>query len=137
MPRPSQTKLKQPPLPFEVWALVGAGFCVAMGYGVLAPAIPQFATEFGVSNFWASAIVSAFALMRLVAAPPAGWLVTRFGERRTHASGLTIVALSTAACVFAADFTQLLVLRALGGIGSATFGAIALYHLLGATKKEG
>ena len=39
--------------------------------------------------------------MRLVAAPPAGLLVQRVGERRVYISGLVIVALSTGACAFA------------------------------------
>lgn len=112
-------------IPFEVWALVAGGFAVALGYGVVAPALPQYALAFGVSNFAASAIVSAFALMRLVSAPLAGRLVTRFGERRTYITGLLIVAVSSGACVFAADYTQLLVLRAVGGIGSSMFTVAA------------
>ena len=64
MPRRRHT-----PLPIEVWALVAGAFAVALGYGVVAPAIPQYAHAFGVSNAAASGIVSAFALMRLVGAP--------------------------------------------------------------------
>lgn len=112
-------------VPFEVWALVAGGFAVALGYGVVAPALPQFALEFGVSNFAAAAIVSAFAFMRLIGAPFAGRLVNRLGERRTYLTGLIIVAVSSGACVFAGDYTQLLVLRAVGGIGSAMFSIAA------------
>lgn len=108
-----------------MWALVAGGFAVALGYGVVAPAIPQFALEFGVSNFAASAIVSAFALMRLVAAPLAGWLVGRFGERRTYTVGILIVALSTGAAALAVNYPQFLVLRGAGGLGSAMFTVAA------------
>ncbi|MBO1902915.1 MFS transporter [Leucobacter weissii] len=123
-------------IPFEVWALVAGGFAVALGYGVVAPAIPQFALEFGVSNFAAAAIVSAFALMRLVSAPLAGMLVQRFGERRTHITGLLIVAVSSGACVFAADYTQLLLLRAAGGIGSSMFTVAASALLIKVSPLE-
>ena len=112
-------------LPFEVWALVAGGFAVALGYGVVAPAIPQFALEFGVSNFAASAIVSAFALMRLVGAPLAGWIVSRFGERTTYTVGILIVALSTGVSALAANYPQFLVLRGAGGVGSAMFTVAA------------
>lgn len=115
---PSHSRIR---LPFEVWALVAGGFAVALGYGVVAPAIPQFALEFGVSQFAASAIVSAFALMRLAGAPLGGWMVTRFGERRTYTIGILLVALSTGAAAFAADYAQFVVLRGAGGIGSAMF----------------
>lgn len=112
-------------LPFEVWALVAGGFAVALGYGVVAPAIPQFALEFGVSNFAASAIVSAFALMRLLSAPLAGWVVNRLGERRTYSMGILIVALSTGAAAFAMNYPQFVVLRGAGGIGSTMFTVAA------------
>lgn len=112
-------------LPFEVWALVAGGFTVALGYGVVAPAIPQYALEFDVSNLAASAIVSSFALMRLLSAPLAGWLVARLGERRTYTIGLLIVAVSTGACALAMTYPQLLVLRAAGGIGSSMFTVAA------------
>lgn len=119
------TKPAKTPLPFEVWALVAGGFAVALGYGVVAPAIPQFALEFGVSNFAASVIVSAFALMRLVSAPLAGWLVSKVGERRTYTVGILIVALSTGAAAFAANYTQFVFLRGAGGVGSAMFTVAA------------
>ncbi|MGI8393417.1 MFS transporter [Leucobacter sp. W1038] len=122
-PRPARPPRAK--LPFEVWALVAGGFTVALGYGVVAPAIPQYALEFGVSNLAASAIVSAFALMRLVSAPLAGWLVSRFGERRTYTVGLLIVAVSTGACALAMTYPQLLLLRGAGGIGSAMFTVAA------------
>ncbi len=108
-------------LPFEVWALVAGGFAVALGYGVVAPAIPQFALEFGVSNFAASAIVSAFALMRLLGAPLAGLVIDRIGERRSYTIGILVVALSTGAAAFAMSYPQFLVLRGAGGLGSALF----------------
>lgn len=120
----------RPRLPFEVWALVAGGFTVALGYGVVAPAIPQFALEFGVSNFAASAIVSAFALMRLVSAPLAGWVVGRWGERRTYIIGILIVAASTGASALAANYAQFVVLRGVGGIGSTMFTVAATALLI-------
>lgn len=100
--------------------LIGA-LSVALGYGVVAPALPQLARSFDVSFTAASSIVSAFALMRLIFAPGAGWIVARIGERLTYVSGLLIVAASTGACALAVNFTQLLVLRSIGGIGSIMF----------------
>lgn len=104
---------------------MAGGFAVALGYGVVAPAIPQFALEFGVSNFAASAIVSAFALMRLLSAPLAGWMVARFGERRSYTVGILIVAISTGAAAVAMNYSQFLILRGAGGVGSAMFSVAA------------
>lgn len=126
-------------LPFEVWALVLGAFTVALGYGVVAPAIPQFALEFGVSNFAASAIVSAFAGMRLVSAPLAGWVVAKFGERTTYTVGILIVAVSTGAAALAQDYTQFVILRGAGGVGSIMFtvAATALLVKLSPTNARG
>jgi predicted MFS family arabinose efflux permease len=84
-------------LPREVWVLIAANVVVALGYGVVAPVLPQYARHFGVSISAATFVISAFALMRLLGAPPAGLLVQRSGERRVYITGLLIVALSTGA----------------------------------------
>ncbi|MFA5708416.1 MFS transporter [Mycolicibacterium sp.] len=116
----------QPKLPSEVWVLIASNAVIALGYGVVAPVLPEYARHFGVSISAATFVITAFALMRLVFAPAAGLLVQRLGERRIYVSGLVIVALSTAACAFAQSYWQLLLFRSLGGIGSTMFFISAL-----------
>lgn len=113
-------------LPREVWVLIAANVVVALGYGVVAPVLPQYARHFGVSISASTFVISAFALMRLVAAPPVGLLVQRSGERRVYITGLLIVAVSTGACAFAQTYWQLLLFRSLGGLGSAMFTVSSL-----------
>ncbi len=113
-------------LPREIWALIGANAVIALGYGVVAPVLPQLARHFGVSISAATFVITAFAVMRLCAAPPTGLLISRLGERKIYVSGVLIVALSTAACAVAQTYWQLLVFRALGGIGSTMFFVSAL-----------
>lgn len=95
-------------LPPEIWVLVSAAFVIALGFGIVAPALPQFAREFGVGYTAASAVISAFALMRLLFAPASGALVQRLGERPVYLIGLLIVAVSTGACALAQTYWQLL-----------------------------
>ena len=113
-------------LPREVWVLVVANVVVALGYGVVAPVLPQYARHFGVSIAAATFVITAFAVMRLVGAPPAGFLVQRLGERKIYISGLVIVAVSTGACALAETYWQLLLFRSLGGVGSAMFTVSSL-----------
>jgi MFS family permease len=113
-------------LPREVWVLIFCNAVVALGYGVVAPVLPQYARNFGVSIAAATFVITAFALMRLVGAPPAGLLVQRWGERPVYVTGLLIVALSTGACAFADTYWQLLLFRSLGGLGSAMFSVSSL-----------
>ncbi|MHA7142619.1 MFS transporter [Arthrobacter sp. Sr33] len=122
-------------IPEEIWVLIAAAFVIAIGFGLVAPVLPQFAQSFDLPPFVArlelgvtasAIIVSAFAFTRLVFAPAGGKLVERLGERPVYVSGLLIVALSTGACAFAADYWQLLIFRGLGGIGSTMFTVSAM-----------
>ncbi len=117
-------------LPREVWVLATIAFFVALGFGIVIPAIPIFASSFEVSALAASSVVSAFALMRFISSPFAGWLTDRLGERLVLASGLVIVAVSSALAGLSQSFVQLLVLRGIGGIGSSMFTVSALALLL-------
>ncbi len=117
-------------LPSEVWVLVAANFVIAAGFGLVAPALPTFARSFDVSVTAASVVVSAFAVARLVFAPASGRLVSLLGERRVYLTGITIVAVSTGVCAFAANYWQLLVFRSLGGIGSTMFTVSAIALLI-------
>jgi MFS family permease len=117
-------------LPREVAVLSAVAFSVAVGFGVVAPAIPVFAREFGVGRTAAGAVISAFAFMRLVSALASGRLVDRVGERVVLASGIAIVAVSSALAGLAQSYTQLVLLRGVGGIGSAMFTVSAVSLLL-------
>lgn len=117
-------------LPYEVWALLVGMFTVALGYGVVAPVLPAYALEFDVTFAAASAIISAFAVMRVIFAPASGALVRRFGERRIYIIGILIVAVTTGSAAFATDYWQLLTLRALAGIGSTMFSVAAMGLLI-------
>jgi MFS family permease len=117
-------------LPREVAVLTAVAFAVAVGFGVVAPAIPVYAREFGVGRTAAGAVISAFAFMRLVSALGSGRLVNRIGERLVLALGIGIVAVSSALAGLAQSYTQLLLLRGIGGVGSAMFTVSAISLLL-------
>ncbi|TVZ01935.1 MFS transporter [Trebonia kvetii] len=117
-------------LPREAAILSAVSFTVALGYGIVAPAIPAFARQFGVSIAASASVISAFALMRVAFALPAGRLVDRFGSRRVMAIGITVVAASSVLAGFSQSFAELLVLRGVGGLGSAMFSVSAQALLL-------
>jgi DHA1 family multidrug resistance protein-like MFS transporter len=117
-------------LPKEVAVLSAIAFFVAIGFGILAPALPIFAKSFDVTALQASAVISVFALMRFLFAPIAGILVDRLGERIVLTSGLLIVATSSAIAGFSQTYLQLVAFRGIGGIGSCMFTVSALALLL-------
>lgn len=117
-------------LPREVAVLTAVAFCVALGFGIVAPIIPVFAQSFEVSNLAASSVISVFALMRFISAAPSGWLVNKIGERAVLWVGLSIVSISSALAGLAQSFDQLIVLRGIGGTGSAMFTVSSMSLLL-------
>ena len=116
----------QPKVPREIWVLVVAAFIIALGYGLIAPLLPQFIVSFDVSMAAAGLVVSIFSVSRLIVAPGAGVLVDKLGTRAVYISGLLIVAVTTGLVAGAMEYWHIIVLRALAGIGSAMFSVSAM-----------
>ena len=105
--------------------LVFASFFVAVGFGIIAPTLPLFASSFGVNNAQVGAIISAFAFARFGSGLISGKLVDVFGERMVYTVGVGFVAISSAAAAMAQSYSQLLIFRAAGGLGSSMFSVAA------------
>ncbi|MFT4164418.1 MAG: MFS transporter [Microlunatus sp.] len=127
---------KRTSLPRDVLVLGLIAFCVAVGFGVLVPVLPVFARSFGVGNTEVGAVISVFALMRLAISPVCGRLISALGERTVLAVGIFIVAITSGLAGAAQSYVQLLVLRGLGGIGSAMFTVSAMSLLLGSVPPD-
>ena len=112
-------------LPREVSVLTSISFLVAIGFGLIVPAIPIFAQTFGVSNTLIGLIVSSFAVMRFTSGLIAGRLVEIFGERLVLGFGLMMVSGFTLLAGLAQSYSQLLIFRSAGGLGSAMFSVSA------------
>lgn len=124
----SQTR--PPRLPRQIWFLAGGAFLIAIGFGLVSPALPVFARSFDVGITAASLVISVFAVSRLVFAPGAGALVARIGELRVYMIGLATVAVTSALTAFATEYWHLLAVRLVGGVGSTMFTISALSLLL-------
>lgn len=109
-------------------------FFVMLGFGVVVPVLPVYVRSFGVGYLEVGAVVSAFAVMRLVANPFVGKLIDLLGERVVLAVGIGIVAVSSALVGLADNYPAVLLLRGAGGIGSAMFSVAAMTLLLATTE---
>ena len=112
-------------LPREISILVAASFFVAVGFGIVLPAIPVFARTFGVSNAAIGLIVSMFAITRFASGLISGKLVDLFGERTVFSSGVFMVAIFVFLAGLSTTYNQLLFFRAAGGLGSSMFSVAA------------
>jgi MFS family permease len=112
-------------------AVIGASLLIMVGFGLIIPALPLFADRFGVGEAGVGLVLTAFSLTRLFGDFFAAGLIDRHGERMITAIGVVIVGVSSIAAGAAGSFTQLVVLRGFGGVGSAFFLGGLMAYLIG------
>ena len=103
---------------------------IMLGYGIVAPVLPNYARSFGVGYDAVGVLVAAFSLTRLVFDPFVGRLLARFGERSMATIGAVGVGVSSVMAALAPNYPLLVIFRGIGGAGSAVFFAAILSFLL-------
>ena len=120
----------------EIRAAMLGTFVVMLGFGILAPVLPNYARSFGVGYDAVGLLISAFSFARLVSDPFVGRSIDRYGERAMSTLGAVWVGISSIAAGLAPTFPLLVLFRALGGVGSALFFAALLSFLLRSIPAE-
>jgi MFS family permease len=105
-------------------------FVIMLGYGIVAPVLPNYARSFGVGYDAVGVLVAAFSLTRLVFDPFVGRLLARYGERSMATVGAAGVGVSSLLAAVAPNYPLLVAFRGIGGAGSAVFFAAILSFLL-------
>ena len=113
-------------VPTGLKVLIAASFMIAVGFGLVAPVLPNYAQNFNATVTMATMVVSALAITRLIFAPSAGQMITRWGERPVYTIGMLIVSVTSFMIAFAWDYWVLLGSRAVAGIGSVMFTVSAM-----------
>ena len=101
-------------------ALVYAtSIAVVMGVNFIQPALPAMIEPFGISDAAIGLVMTVFTAPAMFLAPFFGFLADLHGRRPLLAYGLIVYGVAGAAMTLAPDFTWLLILRAIQGIGYA------------------
>ena len=95
-----------------------------MGVASIAPALPKMANVLDVSNERIGLLITAFTVPGMFLTPFLGVIADRIGRKAILVPSLFIFGIAGTACAFAADFTWLLILRFIQGIGGASLGAL-------------
>ena len=117
MPSASRQLFKDPT--FVVTLVIAV--VVALGFGLVVPVLPLFVRAFDVSLFAVTAVVAVFAGVRLISSIYTGALADRIGSSRAVGYGALIVAVSSLGVALAPSYWAVLIVRGLGGFGSALF----------------
>ena len=111
-------------------------FVDAMLFGILAPLVPGYASEFGLSKGGVGLLVGAFGAGALIGGIPGGLAAARYGPKRAVVIGLGLLALASFGFAFASGPWALGLARLLQGVSSTVTWAGALAWLTVVTPRE-
>ena len=107
-----------------------------MFFAALAPLLPHFVSEFGLSKGAAGLLSASYAAGVLAASVPGGLAASRFGPRKAALGGVALTALASLAFALSHTIWMLGAARLLQGVGSAFSWAGALAWLVAAAPRE-
>jgi MFS family permease len=105
-------------------------------YAAIAPLLPDYVREFGLTHAEAGILAASYAAGTLAASLPAGFVAGRVGPRRTVISGLLLLGGSSVVFGFAGSIVLLDAARFAQGISGALIWSGALTWLIGSTPPE-
>lgn len=97
-----------------------------LGVGSVVPALSGLAGELGIGGAEVGLLLTAFTLPGVILSAVFGVLSDRLGRKRVLVPSLALFAIAGTMCAFTRDFQQLLVLRAVQGIGATSLGTLAV-----------
>lgn len=95
-----------------------------MGVSVITPALPGIMRTFGLSEREVGLLITLFTLPGVLLTPLLGVWADRFGRKTVLVPALLLFGTAGAACAFTTEFSHLLILRFIQGIGGASLGSL-------------
>jgi MFS family permease len=118
------------------WLVAAVVFADTMFFAAVAPLLPHYAAELGLSKTGAGILTAAYPAGAFAGALPAGWLAIRWGVKPTVMTGLVMLGVSSLAFAFAQDIVVLDVARFVQGIGGGGMWVAGLGWLVSAAPVE-
>jgi len=95
-----------------------------LGVSSITPAFPKVEKALGISAQEVGLLITVFTLPGVFLTPIFGVAADRIGRKRVLVPSLFLFAIAGTLCAFVSDFTLLLILRFLQGVGSASLGSL-------------
>jgi DHA1 family tetracycline resistance protein-like MFS transporter len=112
-------------------------FIDLMGFGILIPILPTFASkELSISDFGIGIIVAAYSLVQFLFNPVLGKLSDKYGRKPLILISLSCTIISYIIFAFSHSFMMLFLSRILGGFGGSNIGVAQAYIADITTKQE-
>jgi MFS family permease len=121
----------------RLFLLVSAVVLVdTMFFAAVAPLLPHFADELGLSKTASGVLTAAYPAGTFVGSIPAGWLASRWGVKPTLLLGLLLLGITSLVFAFANTIELLDAARFVQGIGGACMWAAGMSWLVSAAPAE-
>jgi Na+/melibiose symporter-like transporter len=104
--------------------LMITAFVDMVGFAMVLPLIPFYATQMGATGFVVGLLISAFSVAQLLSAATWGHASDRFGRRPAVVAGLLVSAVAYVVFGLATTLWVLLASRLVQGIGGGTVGVL-------------
>ncbi len=108
-----------------VAAVMGMSVCQFIDMTVANVALPHMQTSLNASLDTISWALTSYIIAGVMITPLTGWLSDRFGSRNLYIAASAIFLLASALCGAATSLTQIVLFRALQGIGASFLGTMA------------
>jgi MFS family permease len=107
-----------------------------MFFAAVAPLLPHFSDELGLSKTAAGVLTAAYPAGTFAGALPGGWLAARWGVKPTLLLGLFLLGVTSLAFAFADDIVLLDAARFVQGVGGACMWAAGMAWLVTAAPAD-
>lgn len=112
-------------------------FIDLMGFGILIPILPTFASkQLGISDLGIGILIAVFSFMQFIFNPIFGKLSDRIGRRPIMLATQSLTVVSYLIFAFSNSFTLVLISRILAGLGGSNIGVAQAYIADITTKEE-
>ena len=102
-------------------------FVDMVGFVIVLPLLPYYATQFGANALLVGILISSFSVAQLAVAPLWGRASDRYGRRPMIIAGLVLSTVAYVIFAFASSFWLLLASRVVQGMGGGTIGVVQAY----------
>lgn len=120
----------------SLWIIFFTVFIDLMGFGILIPILPTFASrDLGISDFGIGILFASFSLVQFIFNPVLGKLSDKYGRRPVIVLSLLATVASYILFSFSNSFLLLLTSRILGGLGGSNI-AVAQAYIADITPKH-
>ncbi|CBG88708.1 MFS transporter [Citrobacter rodentium] len=116
--------------------VAGAFFMEFIDGTVIATALPDMASSFGVQAVDLNIGISAYLITLAVLIPASGWIADRFGARKVFTLALAIFTLASVFCGLSTTLESFLAMRILQGVGGALMVPVGRLAVLRTTPKH-